>query len=221
MHYMATMLSTASNNNNNNDDKMKNSETDLCRIQRILCMPGTRTLLLMANKQDVLDDDHHNKEGDISDDQEMFDDNDVDSTTAVDTFNELKSSSPLSTSMTINSMLGHNPQELIGSNSQSSNGIIMTNKATRCHSSKGESNRFLSNDDRFVCEEKFLECLRTKMNDGVNYKSIIGLEQQIYGAITFYKSYRLESLKVLEIALIAVKIGHERLGIGTQLIKVI
>ncbi|XP_075590309.1 uncharacterized protein LOC124498089 isoform X2 [Dermatophagoides farinae] len=299
IHYMTTTMFAKNNDNDNenvDDNEMKrNSETDLCRLNRILCMPGTRTLLLMANKQDVLDDHHHhhhrqqqqhcndnsfddgdngNKGEDISDDQEMFDDLTIATVTAVDTFNELKSSSSqspsqspsssssLSTSMTIpmmnrlmkiNSIFSYNNNHQqhsiinIGNNdnndnddddynnsssTQSSNSVIMSNKTTaRCRQSKRKSNNFLTNFEHYLnhcfeCRKKFFDCTRhgTIMNDNDDngddyYKSLIGIEQQIYGAITFYKSYRLESLKILEIALIAVKCGHERSGIGTQLIK--
>lgn len=50
---------------------------------------------------------------------------------------------------------------------------------------------------------------------------LIGLEQQIIGAISFYKNYRLDCVKMIEIPFIAVHKNFQRLTIGTKLLQVI
>lgn len=50
---------------------------------------------------------------------------------------------------------------------------------------------------------------------------LIGIEQQIIGAISFYKNYRLDCVKLIEIPFMAVHKNYQRLTIGTKLLQVI
>lgn len=202
-------------------------EEIIMNLKQKLCMPGTRTLLLLANKQDVLDnhDDHDDHFNDghhhhhSEDDQEMVD------------INDLKSSSPSSSLSLLSSTPSSTASITIPIKIQSIMESIRNDLSIV--SNKSINTKFITNfkhflDQRFECQQKY-QRQRTIINDDDGHddnddfdlKSMIGLEQQIYGALTFYKSYRLESLKIIEIELLAIKIGYERLGLGSQLIKVI
>ncbi|KAH9399278.1 hypothetical protein TYRP_018189, partial [Tyrophagus putrescentiae] len=51
--------------------------------------------------------------------------------------------------------------------------------------------------------------------------SVLGIEQQIVGSVTFYKSYRLTGIKVIELALISVRRQYQGAGIGSHLLRAV
>lgn len=118
--------------------------------------------------------------------------------------------------------------------------LIASRKATKSSKSSKTVRHFLSGFDHYL--EEALQRQQTfwrrmkqqqqqnKITEGERKEekggeerllSVLGIEQQIVGSVTFYKSYRLTGIKVIELALISVRRQYQGAGIGSHLLRAV